>query len=111
MNKTPTHHPRTSAQHPGQVQIRGNEGANTDELLIAVIADSSPYYGQGSNGAPFISLQISQVRAGVRNEALDCEIYALHAARASKVHLKKRRATSLVGRRCRRLLRRWPVIT
>ena len=60
MNKTPTHYPLTSAQHPGQVQIRGNEGDNTDELLIAVIADSSPYYGQGSNGAPFyISLQIS----------------------------------------------------
>ena len=28
-----------------------------------------------------------QVRTGVRNEGLDCEIYALHAARARKVHL------------------------
>lgn len=28
-------------------------------------------------------------RAGQRNEALDCEVYALHAARALKVHLMK----------------------
>lgn len=28
-----------------------------------------------------------QLRAGQRNEALDCEVYAMHAARAVKVHL------------------------
>lgn len=28
-----------------------------------------------------------QLRAGKRNEALDCEVYAMHAARARKVHL------------------------
>ncbi|WP_417511421.1 phage terminase large subunit family protein [Methylophaga sp.] len=30
-----------------------------------------------------------QLRAGQRNEALDCEVYAMHAARAKKVHLMK----------------------
>lgn len=28
-----------------------------------------------------------QLRAGKRNEALDCEVYAMHASRARKVHL------------------------
>lgn len=30
-----------------------------------------------------------QLRSGQRNEALDCEVYAMHAARAKKVHLMK----------------------
>lgn len=30
-----------------------------------------------------------QLKSGVRNEALDCEIYALHAARSLKIHLWK----------------------
>ena len=30
-----------------------------------------------------------QKKSGVRNEALDCEVYALHAARALKLHLYK----------------------
>ncbi len=29
-----------------------------------------------------------QPKAGVRNEALDCEVYCLHAARSQKVHIK-----------------------
>jgi len=31
--------------------------------------------------------RVWQLRAGRRNEALDCEVYALHAARAARVHL------------------------
>ena len=30
-----------------------------------------------------------QQKSGVRNEALDCEVYALHAARSLKIHLWK----------------------
>jgi len=30
-----------------------------------------------------------QKRSGIRNEALDCEVYALHASRVLRVHLKK----------------------
>lgn len=33
--------------------------------------------------------RIWQLKSGVRNEALDCEIYALHAARSQKLHLWK----------------------
>jgi phage terminase large subunit GpA-like protein len=33
--------------------------------------------------------RVWQKKAGVRNEALDCEVYALHAARSLKVHLLK----------------------
>lgn len=33
--------------------------------------------------------KVWQVKAGVRNEALDCEVYALHAARALKLHIRK----------------------
>lgn len=33
--------------------------------------------------------RVWQLRSGQRNEALDCEVYALHAARAKKVHLMK----------------------
>jgi len=32
---------------------------------------------------------VYQLRSGRRNEALDCEVYALHAARAKRVHLLK----------------------
>nr|WP_179231733.1 terminase gpA endonuclease subunit [Burkholderia sp. AU16482] len=31
--------------------------------------------------------RVWQLKAGVRNEALDCEVYALHAARSVKTHL------------------------
>ena len=34
--------------------------------------------------------RVWQKKAGVRNEALDCEVYALHAARSLKLHLKNR---------------------
>jgi phage terminase large subunit GpA-like protein len=30
-----------------------------------------------------------QKKSGVRNEGLDCEVYALHAARVKRIHLKK----------------------
>jgi hypothetical protein len=33
--------------------------------------------------------RVWQKKAGVRNEALDCEVYALHAARSLKVNLLK----------------------
>jgi phage terminase large subunit GpA-like protein len=33
--------------------------------------------------------KVWQLKAGVRNEGLDCEVYALHAARTIKVHIKK----------------------
>lgn len=33
--------------------------------------------------------RVWQLKAGVRNEALDCEVYALHSARTVKVHIKK----------------------
>ena len=31
--------------------------------------------------------RVWQKKSGVRNEALDCEVYALHAARSLKLHL------------------------
>ena len=33
--------------------------------------------------------KVYQKKSGVRNEALDCEIYALHAARVMKLHVRK----------------------
>lgn len=33
------------------------------------------------------SRRVWQKKSGVRNEALDCEVYALHAARSLKLHL------------------------
>ena len=33
--------------------------------------------------------KVWQLRSGQRNEALDCEVYAMHAARSKKVHLMK----------------------
>lgn len=33
--------------------------------------------------------KVWQLRSGKRNEALDCEVYALHSARSKKVHLMK----------------------
>ncbi|MDX1816105.1 MAG: terminase gpA endonuclease subunit [Marinobacter sp.] len=33
--------------------------------------------------------KVWQLKAGVRNEGLDCEVYALHAARTIKLHIKK----------------------
>ena len=32
--------------------------------------------------------RVWQKKSGCRNEALDCEVYALHAARSLKLHLK-----------------------
>jgi phage terminase large subunit GpA-like protein len=33
--------------------------------------------------------KVWQLKSGVRNEGLDCEVYALHAARTVKAHIKK----------------------
>ena len=33
------------------------------------------------------SKRVWQKKSGVRNEAMDCEVYALHAARSLKLHL------------------------
>ena len=33
--------------------------------------------------------KVWQLRSGRRNEALDAEVYALHAARATRVHLRR----------------------
>jgi len=50
------------------------------------------YYAQITSEvkAPHRSIRnklVWQVKAGVRNEALDCEVYALHAARSIKLHV------------------------
>jgi len=54
----------------------------------------SDYYNQITSEIKAPSRQrggrkVWQLKAGVRNEALDCEVYALHAARTLKVHIKK----------------------
>lgn len=33
--------------------------------------------------------KVYQLKSGVRNEALDCEVYAMHAARVLKLHVRK----------------------
>lgn len=43
--------------------------------------------------------RIWQVKSGRRNEALDCEVYALHAAMATKVHTKKPKDWDLLEQR------------
>lgn len=54
----------------------------------------SDYYDQITSEIKAPSRQrggrkVWQLKSGVRNEALDCEVYALHAARVVKVHIKK----------------------
>lgn len=45
------------------------------------------------------NVKVWQRKAGVRNEALDCEVYALHAARSLKLHLYREETWEMVERR------------
>lgn len=45
------------------------------------------------------NVKVWQRKAGVRNEALDCEVYALHAARSLKLHLYREETWQMVERR------------
>ncbi len=72
----------------GRISLTGN-GPGRMHWYQDVRAD---FYEQLTSEikAPHRSLRnkrVWQVRSGVRNEALDCTVYALHAARSLKVHL------------------------
>jgi len=72
----------------GRISLTGN-GPGRMHWYQDVRAD---FYEQLTSEikAPHRSLRnkrVWQVRSGVRNEALDCTVYALHAARSVKVHL------------------------
>jgi len=72
----------------GRLRLPGN-GPGRFHIYAAVRAD---YWTQitAEVKAPSRRLHgrmVYQKKAGVPNEALDCEVYALHAARAIKVHL------------------------
>jgi phage terminase large subunit GpA-like protein len=48
-------------------------------------------------------VKVWQPKKGVRNEALDAEIYALHAARSQKVHLFREETWASIERRVKQL--------
>jgi len=77
-----------SENAPGRLRLTGNgpgrfhvyAGVRSDywkQITAEVKAPSRRLHGR----------MVYQKKAGVPNEALDCEVYALHASRAVKVHL------------------------
>ncbi len=63
---------------PGRVHFYSDVRSDYyDQITSEVKAPSRKYRGK----------KAWQVKSGRRNEGLDCEVYALHAARALKVHL------------------------
>lgn len=74
----------------GRIRLQGR-GPGRMHWYKAVRPD---YYEQITSEvkAPHRTLRnrkVWQKKSGVRNEALDCEVYALHAARSLKIHLYK----------------------
>ena len=74
----------------GRIRLTGN-GPGRVHWYKSVRPD---YYEQITSEvkAPHRSIRnrkVWQKKSGVRNEALDCEVYALHAARSLKIHLLK----------------------
>ncbi|WP_374727706.1 phage terminase large subunit family protein [Herbaspirillum frisingense] len=74
----------------GRIRLQG-KGPGRMHWYKAVRPD---YYEQITSEvkAPHRTLRnkkVWQKKSGVRNEALDCEVYALHAARSLKIHLYK----------------------
>jgi phage terminase large subunit GpA-like protein len=72
----------------GRIKLKGSgpgrmhayQGVRPDyyEQLTSEIKAPSPKHRR---------VRVWQLKSGVRNEALDCEVYALHAARSLKLHL------------------------
>ena len=77
-----------SDANTGRIRLTGNQHGAM-HWYQTVRAD---YYDQllSEVKAPHRNLKgrlVWQKKAGIRNEALDCEVYALHAARHLKIHL------------------------
>lgn len=65
---------------PGRVHFYSDVRADYhDQITAEVKAPSRRHRGR----------KIWQKKSGVRNEGTDCEVYALHAMRAERLHLKK----------------------
>ncbi|CAG2129185.1 hypothetical protein LMG26411_00133 [Cupriavidus numazuensis] len=86
----------------GRVSLEG-KGPGRFHVYKSVIAD---YYEQllAEVKAPVRQqnghvIRVWQKKVGKRNEALDCEVYALHATRAAKVHLMQERDWSILESR------------
>lgn len=69
---------------PGRFHVYKNVIADYFEQLLAEV--KAPVRQQNGH-----VIRVWQKKVGKRNEALDCEVYNLHASRAAKVHLMQER--------------------
>lgn len=72
-----------------------------DQLLSEVKAPAREQKRSRDLLKPRDLLKVWQKRAGARNEALDCEVLALHASRALKLHLYREEHWTALERRIR----------
>lgn len=77
---------------PGRFHVYKNVIADYFEQLLAEV--KAPV--RQTNGHV---IRVWQKKVGKRNEALDCEVYALHASRAAKVHLMQERDWAILDAR------------
>lgn len=73
---------RLKLQGNGPGRIHFYESVRSDYFTQILSEIKAPSRKRGG-------LKVYQCKSGVRNEALDCEVYALHAARVLKLHVRK----------------------